>query len=88
MTTELRDEDRMPFGLHEGKYMDEVPTRWLNDYWNTSGRFDHTSPVARWIRRKMFSLQARKPDLIWETEVYPTVKATEPAQEVQHDQGR
>lgn len=60
---QLTDNDLMPFGDHKGKFMKDVPARYLFWCWTT---FDDFSPVKDYIKRNMSALKKEYPDGIWE----------------------
>lgn len=62
----LKDQDKMPFGKHRGKRMEEVPVSYLHYLW-TDGKKNETTtcPVAAYIKASMGALKLEKPDAIW-----------------------
>lgn len=63
---ELEDLDPMPFGMHKGVRMQDVPARYLHYLWTKGLRNElKTSPVARYIERNMAPLKGEYPDGIW-----------------------
>ena len=67
---ELTDQDKMPFGIHRDKKMEDVPARYLHWLWSKEegGLKDEveTSPVADYIRRNLPALMKEYPDGIWD----------------------
>lgn len=64
MTTQLEDDSQMPFGMHKGKPMSEVPARYLHWFW-TEGDADKDHPVMDYIRRNLSALKKEYEDGIW-----------------------
>lgn len=56
----------MPFGMHRGKEMQEVPASYFHYLWTTGKREDKTCPVAAYIRRNLDALKKEHPDGIWD----------------------
>ena len=62
----LEDYDPMPFGMHKGEPMLEVPVNYLNYLWKECDlKWDNSSPVANYIRHSLGALKMEAPDLIW-----------------------
>lgn len=64
---ELEDLDPMPFGLHRGVKMQDVPADYLHHLW-TYCDFKNklkTNNVARYIERNVTALKKEFPDGIW-----------------------
>lgn len=61
----MEDEDLMPFGLHRGKKMSEVPASYCHYLWTNGMRDDNFSPVADYIRRNLMALKQEHPNGIW-----------------------
>jgi hypothetical protein len=62
---QLDDTDRMPFGVHRGLPMSDVPADYFFWLWNSGKKFDKTCPVADYIRRNLDALKLEHPDGIW-----------------------
>jgi hypothetical protein len=63
----LQDTSLMPFGMHKGTPMQDVPASYLHFLW-TNGMSDeitHPSLVADYIRRNLDALRKEHPDGIW-----------------------
>jgi uncharacterized protein (DUF3820 family) len=67
MTTSkmLSDNHKMPFGLHQGKAMEDVPAGYFHWLW-TQKSFDKASPVGEYIKENMSALKKEDPDKEWE----------------------
>jgi len=63
--TELADLSLMPFGVHKGTPMQDVPARYLHWIFTNGGTHDKKSPVMDYIRRNLNSLKQEYPDGIW-----------------------
>lgn len=63
---QLEDQDPMPFGVHHGEKMEDVPARYLHYLWTTGKREDKTCPVADYIRRNLSSLAMEYRNGIWD----------------------
>ena len=63
---ELKDTDKMPFGMHKGKLMQDVPANYLHYLW-TSGLKEEAriNKVADYIKRNLSALKEEYPDGIW-----------------------
>jgi len=61
----LTDLDPMPFGMHKGKPMQEVPVKYLHWLWSQPSR-DGSNPVIAYVRQNLHALALENPDLIWE----------------------
>lgn len=62
----LTDTSEMPFGVHKGKPMQEVPANYFHYLWAKEGFKNHKdSPVADYIRRNLDALKQEYPDGIW-----------------------
>ncbi len=66
MPKQLRDTDLMPFGIHKGTPMQDVPASYFHWLWINGMRNDTRSDVADYIRRNLTALQKEHPDGIWE----------------------
>ena len=62
----LTDESLMPFGMHAGTKMIEVPAKYLHYLWTNGKKRDMRCPVADYIRRNLLGLQDEYQDGIWE----------------------
>lgn len=62
---ELKDTDPMPFGVHAGERMEDVPASYFHRLWTKGMRNDKKSAVACYIRRNLTALQQEYPDGIW-----------------------
>jgi hypothetical protein len=70
----LTDESPMPFGMHKGKKMEDVPasyfhwlwTNWMNPMCNPKRRLWEKKPVPEYIYRNLEVLKAEYPDKPWE----------------------
>lgn len=62
----LSDLDKMPFGAHQGKLMQDVPASYFHWLW-THGMKEKVSydPVADYINRNLHALKKEHPDGIW-----------------------
>ena len=65
MNNLLNDLDPMPFGLHKGKPMQDVPASYLHWLWVNGKREDKSSPVGDYIRRNLSALKQEYPDGVW-----------------------
>lgn len=64
MTNQLKDTDPMPFGMHKGKPMQDVPAKYLH-WLYISSPHSGDSPVFDYIRRNLDALKQEYPDGIW-----------------------
>jgi uncharacterized protein (DUF3820 family) len=55
----------MPFGKHEGEWMQEVPASYLHYLWTNGKREDMRCPVADYIRRNLEALKKEHKDGLW-----------------------
>lgn len=62
---ELQDTDPMPFGMHQGKPMQDVPARYLHFLWTDGFKDNKHSNVADYIRRNLSALKQEYKDGIW-----------------------
>jgi len=62
----LEDLSPMPFGMHRGKPMQDVPASYFHWLWTTGKREDKTCPVADYIRRNLHALKKEHSDGIWD----------------------
>lgn len=62
---ELEDTDPMPFGMHRGEPMQDVPAKYLHYLWTNGKKEDRRCPVADYIRRNLSALQQEYKDGIW-----------------------
>jgi hypothetical protein len=53
------------FGIHKGKWMQEVPASYLHWLWSSGKKEDKTCPVANYIRENIYALKKEYPDGIW-----------------------
>jgi uncharacterized protein (DUF3820 family) len=62
----LGDTSLMPWGLHKGKAMQDVPASYLHYFWAHKGlKDDKQDLVADYIRRHLVALKDEYPDGIW-----------------------
>lgn len=61
----LTDLDPMPYGMHAGTPMQDVPARYLHWFWTTAKKDDYEDPVACYIRENLEALKQEHPDGIW-----------------------
>lgn len=64
--SELNDTSPMPFGMHKGIPMQDVPAGYLHWYWQNGGKNDKQNPVANYIRKNLSALKMENRDLIWD----------------------
>lgn len=67
----LTDLDHMPFGVHKGKLMQDVPTSYLHWFYvncEAVPGFD-SERVLNYILKSLNALKEEKRDLIWERKV-------------------
>jgi hypothetical protein len=64
-TMQLKDSDPMPWGMHSGTPIGEVPASYLHYVWTNGKQSDMRCPVADYIRRNLASLKMDHPDGIW-----------------------
>lgn len=63
---ELKDTDPMPFGMHKGIPMQDVPASYMFWHWTKRGlEHDKINPVADYIRRNLSAFEMDYPDGIW-----------------------
>jgi hypothetical protein len=65
----LEDTDKMPFGLHKGKLMQDVPVWYLHYLWTNGIRGnmrEDAAAVADYIARSLNALKLECPDKIWD----------------------
>lgn len=63
----LKDQDKMPFGKHKGKRMEDVPAQYFHWLWTDAKmKDDDESPVAQYIRDNLNCLELEFPEGIWE----------------------
>ena len=67
---QLQDTDKMPWGMHGGVLMQEVPASYFHWLW-TNERDPmklkvKTNPVAEYIQRNILALKEEYEDGIWE----------------------
>jgi hypothetical protein len=62
---ELSDTDPMPWGMHRGKQMAEIPADYLFYLWTHGKKEDKWCPVADYIRRNKSALELEHKDGIW-----------------------
>jgi len=64
--TQLKDTDKMPWGVHQGTPMQDVPARYMFWLWTEFGlEHDKTSEVGDYIRRNMTQFEQEYPDGVW-----------------------
>jgi hypothetical protein len=63
---QLEDHDLMPFGVHRGEKMEDVPASYLHYLWTTGKRENKVCPVADYIRRNLSALKMEYRDGIWD----------------------
>ena len=65
----LSDTDRMPFGAHCGKPMQDVPARYLHYLWTNGLKDEARTPnqiaVRDYIKESLSALRQDYPDGIW-----------------------
>jgi hypothetical protein len=62
----LNDTDPMPWGLHQGTPMQDVPARYMFWLWTAFGlEKDKSSQVGGYIRRNLSAFEKDYPDGIW-----------------------
>ena len=61
----LEDDSPMPWGVHKGKPMSDVPASYLHWLFTTGKKEDKVCPVANYIRKNLFALQKEHPDGLW-----------------------
>ena len=61
----LEDQDKMPFGKHKGKLMQEVPASYFHYLWQ-NGMKNEQGNVADYIRRNLESLKKEHADGVWD----------------------
>ena len=61
----LEDTDLMPFGIHRGMRLQDVPVDYFHYLWHNGMRNDMNSAVADYIRRNLDALKMENRDLIW-----------------------
>lgn len=63
----LTDDSIMPFGMHKGKMVCEVPDSYMFWYWTqTDGEHrTETCPIAAYIKRNLSAFERDYPDGIW-----------------------
>lgn len=61
----LTDDDLMPFGMHRGKKIKDVPVEYFHFLWHSWGANERQGAVGRYIERSMKALKQENPDLIW-----------------------
>ena len=62
---ELSDTDPMPFGMHQGKPMQDIPASYLHWLWTNGGKDNKVCLVADYIRRNIDALKKEHPDGLW-----------------------
>lgn len=63
MNTPLSDESPMPFGMHRGKRMEDVPASCLLWLWE-EGHWDKPGPLHDYIANALTALMKEKPDFV------------------------
>lgn len=62
----LDDLDKMPFGVHKDKPMQEVPASYLHWLWTSGKKHEvRVCPVANYIYRNLDALKKEHKDGIW-----------------------
>jgi hypothetical protein len=61
----LKDTDPMPFGMHKGKPMQDVPVGYLHWIWTSGLKNDPHKPVHQYIKDNLDALKMENKDLIW-----------------------
>ena len=61
----LDDTDKMPFGMHKGRPMSDVPASYFHYLWTSGKKDDKVCPVADYIRRNLNALMTEHKDGIW-----------------------
>lgn len=62
----LTDESPMPFGIHKGEKMKDVPADYLLYLWNIGVWNQKDRPIHEYIRESMSALEMDAPDVIVE----------------------
>lgn len=65
MSKPLEDTDPMPFGMHIGKPMSDIPASYLHWLWINGSRENKVCLVADYIRRNLDALKKEHKDGIW-----------------------
>lgn len=65
MNNKLIDLSLMPFGLHKGKLMQDVPAGYLHWLWVNGKKEDQSCPVAQYIKENLHALRQEYRDGIW-----------------------
>ena len=61
----LSDTSPMPFGMHQGKPMRDIPCAYLHWLWCKGKRSNKVCAVADYIRRNLDALSKENEDAIW-----------------------
>ena len=62
----LTDSSPMPFGMHKGKKMQDVPAEYLHWFYHNGGATSvEGKAVMDYIDRSITALKQEVPDLIW-----------------------
>lgn len=61
----LTDTDPMPFGMHKGKPMQEVPVTYLHWLWHNATPQGNGIAVFEYIKNNIDALKMENKDLIW-----------------------
>lgn len=62
----LDDTDKMPFGMHKDKLMQDVPASYFHYLWTTGKNHEvKVCSVANYIYRNLHALKQEYPDGIW-----------------------
>lgn len=64
MSHQLKDTDPMPWGMHKGRPMQDVPAKYMHWLFTERG-LDPNSPVLDYIKRNLHALKQEYPDGIW-----------------------
>ena len=61
----LTDLAPMPFGMHKGKPMSDVPAKYLHYLWTNGVKDQKSSPIHVYISESLDALKMDYPDGIW-----------------------
>lgn len=63
----LDDNNKMPWGKHQGKRLMDIPASYFQFIWNNGKKHETaTCPVAAYILKSMAALKTENKDLIWD----------------------
>lgn len=65
MSKPLGDLDKMPFGMHKGTLMQDVPASYLHYLWTNGMSKEPSHPIHVYIKERLTHLQQEYPDGIW-----------------------